>query len=153
MPGEERANFFLENILKIYFISIALACSVALLAPRAMANDGVPVKYLSSCQMDLNNDNELDLVFFVETVKGPKLIALLKTSRGYSSCVVSRDNPNMNMSCQYGKMVMETSAGKEKRTAKSFATPGAYIELKQPEGAAVAYFWNGNGFTEVWTSD
>ena len=32
-------------------------------------------------------------------------------------------------------------------------TPGTFLELVYPESSAVAYFWNGNGFTEVWTSD
>jgi hypothetical protein len=59
----------------------------------------------------------------------------------------------MYLSCHYGKTVTETAAGKANKTQKSFTTPGSYIELKLPEGSSVVYYWNGKGFTEVWTSD
>ncbi len=135
-----------------YFIA-CLVLSTILLASIATAEDGVPLKYLSSCQIDLNNDSEADIALLVETVRGNELLALIKTPQGYSSYVVSKDKPNMNLSCHYGKTVTETAAGRGKAASKTYTTPGAYVRLKQPEGASVVYFWNGKGFTEVWTSD
>jgi len=103
------------------------------LPSAAIAGDGVPLKYISSCQIDVNSDNELDMVILVETARGPELLALIKTAQGYNTYVVSKDKPDMYLSCHYGKMVTETLAGKGKETRKSYTTPGAYIELKQPE--------------------
>lgn len=119
----------------------------------AATGTGLPLKNSSSCELDLNNDNEPDIALLVETRKGRELIVLMRTSSGYSANVVSRDKPDMNLSCYLGKSVVETTAGTGKVMGKVCKTPGAYIQLKQPEGSSVVYFWNGKGFTEVWTSD
>jgi hypothetical protein len=114
---------------------------------------GMPVKYISSCELDLNNDNKPDIVLLVETTKGRELIVLMRANDGYTTFVLSRGKPNMHLSCHFGKSIKETSAGKGKREGKVYKTPGTYIQLAQPEGASAAYFWNGKGFKEVWTSD
>jgi hypothetical protein len=119
----------------------------------AATGTGLTLKNVSSCELDLNNDNEPDLALLVEASKGRELIVLMKTSSGYNAYVVSRDKPDMNLSCHLGKSVVETTAGTGKVTGKVYKTPGAYIQLKQPEGSSVVYFWNGKGFTEVWMSD
>jgi hypothetical protein len=134
-------------------IAVSIVVSVMLLPSTAIPGDGIPLKYISSCQIDLNGDNELDMAMLVETVRGRELLALIKTSQGYNSYVVSLDKPDMSLSCHYGKTVTETLAGKGNKPRKSYATPGAFISLNQPEGSSVAYFWNGKGFTEVWTAD
>ena len=41
------------------------------------------------------------------------------------------------LACKKGSVLKETSAGGGR--ARTFKTPGAYISLAQPEGAAVAY--------------
>lgn len=119
----------------------------------AVTGTGTPLKYISSCELDLNNDNESDIVFLVETIRGQELIVLMKTERGYNAHVVSRNKRNMYLSCHFGKTVTETTAGKGKRVGKEYTTLGTYIQLKQPEGSSVVYFWNGKEFQEVWTSD
>ena len=134
-------------------IAVSIVVSVMLLPSTAIPGDGMPLKYISSCQIDLNGDKELDMAILVETVRGRELLALIKTSQGYNSYMVALDKPDMYLSCHYGKTVTETLAGKGNKPRKSYTTPGAFISLKQPEGSSVAYFWNGKGFTEVWTAD
>jgi len=57
----------------------------------------------------------------------------------------------MNLTCHFGDSIHETQAGKSR--GQVYKTLGTYIQLMQPEGASVAYFWNGAGFSEVWTAD
>jgi hypothetical protein len=39
--------------------------------------NGMPLKYISSCELDLNNDNQTDIAMLVETVRGRELIILM----------------------------------------------------------------------------
>jgi len=114
------------------------------------AGDGNPIKYISSCEMDFNGDGERDIALLIESSHGRQLIVMIKTNRGYDSFVVSQDKPEMHLSCHFGATLKESEA---LGTSKVFQTPGTYIQLRQPEGGCVAYFWNGCGFTEVWTGD
>jgi len=117
--------------------------------------NGMPLKYISSCEMDFNNDEKSDIALLVETSRGRELIVLMNTISEYNAFVVSRGKPNMYLSCHFGKAVKETAAGKGKGEGEGevYKTMGTYIKLTQPEGSSVVYFWNGNGFKEVWTSD
>jgi hypothetical protein len=116
--------------------------------------DGMPLKYLSSCEIDLNVDGEADIAMLVETVRGWELIALMKTAVGYDTYVVSDDKDGMYLYCYYGFTVTEFPFDDTLTVAeRTYKTPGTYLELVYPEASAVAYFWNGSGFTEVWTSD
>ena len=45
---------------------------------------GMPLKYISGCELDLNNDNEVDIVLLVETTRGRELIALMNAPSGYN---------------------------------------------------------------------
>lgn len=119
---------------------------------KIVLRKGYPLKYISSCEMDFNADNRVDIALLVETLEeGRQLIVLLKTKTGYETHVVAKDMKNMYLSCHFGKSIKETTAGRSK--GRFFETPGTYIELIQPESSTVAYFWNGKDFTEVWTSD
>ena len=116
--------------------------------------NGEPLKYISSCQIDLNNDDKPDIALLVETVRGWELIVLMKTEKAYNAFVVSEGKEGMYLSCHFGEYIKETMAGKgHSEKARVFKTPGTYIELTQPECCSAAYFWNGNGFTEVVTAD
>jgi hypothetical protein len=53
---------------KIYHALLIVIFSVVLSGSLALAEDGIPLKYISNCQIDLNNDNNLDIVLLVETV-------------------------------------------------------------------------------------
>jgi hypothetical protein len=139
-----------EALIACLVVAVSAACSEI---PGGYGN-GQPLKYISSCEIDLNGDNESDVALLVETVRGRELIVLLKTATGYNVSVLANDKPNMYLSCHFGKTITETVAGPGHKTSgKVYETPGAYIELFEPEGARVAFFWNGTGFQEVWTAD
>lgn len=108
-----------------------------------------PLKYLSSCEVDLNADDELDAVFLVETVRGHELIILLRRSRAYEahSFTVTREQ----LSCPIGDTVSETASAAG--AGRHLKTPGAYVLLRQPEGAARAFVWTSGKFIEIWTRD
>lgn len=135
----------------IGFLIIITACwSLTANAGGATGSDN-SLKYISSCEIDINNDGMPDIALLVETLTGRQLIALLKTTNGHDGYIVSNDKSGMNLSCRFGKTLEKSMAlGPEK---KKYMTPGTYLELTLPEGSSVAYFWNGHGFTEVWTSD
>jgi hypothetical protein len=113
--------------------------------------DGVPLKYISSCEIDLNNDKQVDIALLVETVRGRELIVLLQTADGYKAYLLMRGKNGMHLSCHFGKNIKETCAGSG--TGRVYETPGTYIQLTQPEASSIAYFWDKDGFKEVWTRD
>lgn len=119
----------------------------------SLTGSGSPLTYISSCQLDFDDDDEPDIALLVETLRNPELIALIKTDKGYDAYVLSKVASNMRLSCHFGKFIKETSAGKGEKERRTHKTPGTYIKLAHPEGSSAAYFWNGSGFTEVWTSD
>ena len=119
----------------------------------AQTGNGDPLKYIASCELDFNNDGQTDIALLVETVRGRELIILLKTKDAYTAYEVANVPPLMHLSCRFGRALKETAAGRQGTEAKVHRTPGTYIRLNQPEGASMAYFWNGTGFTRVWTSD
>lgn len=134
----------------LYFLIFVSGISSASFAE---SGTGAPLKYISSCEMDFNMDNVPDIALLVETVRGRELIILMRFADEYKAFTVSTGKPDMQLSCHFGQTVIETSAGKGNGTGKVYKTPGTYIELSQPEGSSVAYFWDGKGFKEVWTSD
>lgn len=117
----------------------------------SLTGNGRPLKYISSCELDFNNDNEPDVALLVETLRGRELIVLIKATKGYGTYVLEASS--RYLSCHVGKFIKETPTGKGEKEGKLHKTPGAYIQLAHPEGPAAAYFWNGSGFKEVWTSD
>ena len=120
----------------------------------SITGDGNPLKYISSCELDFNNDNNPDIALLVEPlIGGRQLIVLMKTEKGYNAFLISKNIPNMHLTCHFGKMVKETDAGPGKRKGRIFKTPGTYLKLTLPEGSSVVYFWNGSRFKEVWTAD
>jgi hypothetical protein len=141
------------NIMKAYLICLIVLLSGLNTPSFAETGTGAPLKYISSCEIDLNNDNTPDIAFLVETLRGQELIVLMRFAQGYTAFTISNSKPDMQLSCQFGDSVTETSAGKGKDSGKVYKTPGAYIKLTLPEGSSVVYFWNGKGLKEVWTSD
>ena len=117
----------------------------------AGSGSGMPLKYISSCEIDLNADNATDIAFLVETLKGRELIVLMKSVEGYDTFLVTTGKANMHLSCRFGDSIKETLAAGG--TGKEYKTPGTYIQLIQPETSSVVYFWDNNKFREVWTSD
>lgn len=125
-----------------------------LLVPRSaytLAGTGNPLRYISSCEMDFNDDGQPDTALLVETLLGRELIVLIRSDKGYDAYILSKDKPNMYLSCHFGKTVEESKA--LSNDVKIYKTPGTYLKLHQPEGASVVYFWDGSGFREVWITD
>jgi len=141
--------------MRIIFFVLSGCLLLFILKPSSaiaqnLAGNGEPLKYISSCEIDLNNDGQPDIALLVETLLGQELIVLLRTNSGYNAFLVSKARPGMYLSCHFGRTVQESKALDGEKTYK---TPGAYLELHQPEGASVAYFWDGYRFKEVWTAD
>ena len=132
---------------------VCCAVFLCIFAPQsfAEAGTGMPLKYISSCEIDLTDDDKTDIVFLVETIRGRELIVLIKTEKGYDAQLISTGKPNMHLSCHFGESIKETSAGGKKGRVHN--TGGTYIKLTQPESSSVVYFWNNKTFQEVWTSD
>ena len=139
--------------MKTYLVCLFVLLSGLNSPSFAQTGTGAPLKYISSCEIDLNNDGASDIALLVEMLRGRELIVLMRTTQGYSAFEVSTDKPNMHLSCHFGVSIIETSAGKGKGTGKVHNTPGAHIKLTLPESSSVVYFWNAKGFKEVWTSD
>jgi len=140
-------------------VEMLFACVIAVtncIAPDStdFPADGEPLKYISSCEIDLNGDKVADIAMLVETVRGREFIVLMKSAEGYDTYVLYCGEESWYFSCAFGEAFTgyseEDSTGS---TRKTYRTPGAYLELYIPEGGAEAFFWNGSGFTEVWTLD
>lgn len=119
----------------------------------SITGSGDPLKYIASCELDLTDDGKPDVALFVETMRGRELIVLVKTDKGYDAHLLSQGGSFSKLSCHFGKFLNETLAGKGKQEKKVHKTRGTYIQLAQPEGAKVAYYWDGSKFREVWTAD
>ncbi len=63
----------------------------------AGSGSGMPLKYISSCEIDLNADNATDIAFLVETLKGRELIVLMKSVEGYDAFLVTTGKANMHL--------------------------------------------------------
>lgn len=134
-------------------MKLALLFASIMMIPAAFAftGDGMPFKYISSCELDLNGDQVSDKAMLVEGLKGRELIALIAKGKSYDAFVVSSGKENMFLNCKLGSEVKETIAGGGK--GRTIKTPGAYLELIKPESSAVAFIWNKKSFQEIWTAD
>jgi hypothetical protein len=138
----------------VFVIAAYLVCTMMI----SGSDCGTPLKYISSCELDLNGDGLSDVALLFETQRGRELLVLLRTDDDYEAHLISRKVPeNMFLSCQCGKTIKGTSAGQGKDVEREsqilHQTPGAYIKLYYPEGSSIAYFWNGRAFDELWLSD
>ncbi len=132
-------------------ILIAVGFTFFSLSAWSFTGDGMPFKYISSCEIDLNGDNQADKAILLEGLSGRELIALIAKKKGYDSFVVSAGKKNMFLNCKFGTEVKETVAGSGK--GRTYKTPGAFLELIKPESSSVAFVWNKGSFREIWTSD
>ena len=79
-------------------------------------------------------------------------MALVRSGQGFAAFRLSGTSALQRMACVRGSSLRETVGGPRKHGGEH-RTPGAYVELREPEGSAAAYYWNGSGFTEVWAAD
>ena len=130
-----------------------VTCEAAPLVGQVLAV-GRPAKLLASCEIDLNGDKQADLVQAVETVRGLEVVALLASGDTYRGFVIARGRKaQMRLNCEFGDSVTSTTAGPGSPKPRTVRTPGAYIELYEPESSSFAYVWTGMNFVEVATSD
>ncbi len=115
---------------------------------------GTPFKYISSCEIDLDGDDILDIAQLIETIRGRELIVLIKDSSGYDAFLIDdKVSEKMYLSCHFGHTIKTTTAGSGDPKEEIINTPGAYLKLYYPEGPSYGYYWNGKGFSEAWLSD
>ena len=115
----------MKKYITYALILIILLCLYFILLNEKL--DAETIKYISSCELDLDNDNNTDLVLLIDTIRGRELIALIKIENGYKAYLISK--------------------------GKVYEINGAYIKLSVPESSSVVYFWTDSGFKEVWISD
>jgi hypothetical protein len=137
----------------IAFAVAIVTCIAAPLLSQTLAT-GAPAKLLTSCEIDLNGDKQADVVLALETVRGPEVIALLASGNRYRGFVIAKGaRAQMRLRCEFGDSVTSTAAGPGNPKPRTVRTPGAYIELYEPESSSFAYVWTGMNFTEIATSD
>ena len=128
-----------------------LGCFLLTINAHAFMGTGSPFKFISSCELDFNDDDRPDIAMLAETLSGRELIVLLRTATGYESYILEANTKRIDMSCHFGNSVKETTATPGKGIVHK--TPGTYIKLAQPESSAVVFFWHTNEFKKVWISD
>lgn len=111
--------------------------------------DGIPVKFTSGLEADFNHDGLNDVAMVLETSEGQQLMVMMNNGNGYKTHILKKLQSNMVLSCYYDRIVKGTTD--KNKEYKEYESSGANIKLKQPEGSAVVFFWNGKGFTEIWT--
>jgi hypothetical protein len=149
--GSKRRYSRKEELMKrLIYVFLAIGLFITGSSAECLTGNGDPLKYISSCELDFNNDGQPDIALLVETLLGRQLIVLMKAEKGYNAFIVSQGKERMHLSCRFGKTISESETI---TNAKVYKTPGTYIVLYEPEGASIAYFWNGSGFTEVCTGD
>jgi len=106
---------------------------------------------LSSCEIDLNADKIVDTAFILQSSEKQELYIILRSKKQSKAFVLSEKVAGMSLQCLKGFSIKETKAGTRKGAIHK--TPGAYIHLYQPESSSVAFYWDGENFKEIWTSD
>ncbi len=112
-------------------------------------SDGLPVKHISSCEMDFNKDGVNDIATMIKTSRGTELIALIKSKKGYRTQVLKTGEFKMKLICRFGKTIAETVKGDG--MGRTFKTNGTLIELTKPKTPPINYYWKKNRFIEVVT--
>lgn len=141
------------NSRVLFVISVHCAMWVSMSSTFAQVSPIAPQSQVASCAVDLDGDNRQDLVLHVISGSGFETIALLRRGGGYRAYLLRRGTAMMQLSCNTGSRVSATVAGPGSSPTRVYQTPGAYVSLRQPEGAAVSYIWSGRAFLEVWIAD
>jgi len=108
---------------------------------------GIPIKYISGFEIDLDSNGEYDTIVLIERSDGQELIVLMKKENKYIAHILAKGLRNELLATRWGnKEIIKSISGTE------YCINGPYIMLKHPEGPAVIYFWDERIFQEVWIS-
>ncbi len=149
-------NFYggkMINKTALIFVCVVMFCLSLSSVSIAISGNGMPVKYISSCEFDFNNDDKLDIALLIDTTMGRELIVLMRNTDGYKVYALTTGKQDMHISCHFGNEIKETMAGKGDKKVETHKTNGTYLLVIYPESSSVAYFWKDNEFKAVWTSD
>ncbi len=96
--------------------SIALVLfALGLASSSELSHSNVPLKYISSCELDFNNDDVPDIAVLLETFRGHDLIVLMKTDKGYDAYGLSKKASSMHLSCRFESLLRKLRQEREKR--------------------------------------
>ena len=152
LDGVQKMEKLNGGRMKKYLSILVLVVSLFVAVAQAWTGDGMPFKYISSCEIDLNKDELSDFVLLAEFISGRRLIVFLANKKGeFDSYTLSKDKSGMHLACHFGTDLKETLTGSGK--GRTFKTNGTYISLTKPEASSVAFFWTKEKFEEVWTAD
>jgi hypothetical protein len=115
-------------------------------------NKAYPVKYINSCQIDLDNNDKEDIVLQIEKQNNQwETIVLMNYGNKYKTYTISK-NKNMYLECYYGHEFFGYDKNLNRKSMHR--TNGKYIKLQLPESSSVVYFWNDSKkeFIKIWTS-
>lgn len=131
-----------------------VACVAVMSVPRCIAAEaGIAVRFIEGCSADFNGDNAGDLALLYEGSLGVEFTVFLKRDNRYKGYVLYQGTEsNLRLSCRYVKTAVVTKAGKGDRE-KSITIDGWAIVLEQPESSRSLFYWNKNGFSQVWLAD
>jgi hypothetical protein len=137
----------MKQIIKYILFTISIISLIL------ASNETIPLKYISGCQIDLDKNGETDLALILESSNGSELIVLMRSEGTYKSYLLFEKCDFMNLSCNYGFDLIETSTGKGKRKERKVKTNGTYLLLSKPESSKIAFYWDNNKFQKIWLAD
>jgi len=146
----------MQSVRQVFVFSCLISLSVAVgAADREASYDiGVPVRFLEGCETDLDADSREDVALLFENATHTVLIALIQRDDGYTGHTLLRTDPSsLHLACRYGSELVGTKAGSGNGVSKIITVDGAYLVLQQPESSRVAFYWNAEGFEQIWLAD
>jgi len=106
-------------------------------------------KISSQCNIDLNFDSVPDTVIYSKHGDTYKLVASIRKDEGFVSYLIGSSKQRMDFTCVTGDRVLKTIAGTGDHEVKEVDTGGAYILMRQSEGAAIVYYMKNGKFHEI----
>lgn len=122
-------------------------------SPQQMYAEG-DLKFIHGCHIDLTGDGKQDMVMLVETpfTDQRELIILVSTDKDYRA--VRFDANGFFVRCLHAPSFdISKSIDIPSSAPRRVSTPGAYLRLYQPEGAAMAVYWQDEAFHTQWVVD
>ena len=112
-----------------------------------------PVKFYKGCEVDFDNNGFTDVAMLVQTTKGVELMVIMKNKSGGRAFLLHEGSGLPRLSCRYKESVnaIVQIVGENKKAPHTINAH--VIVMIRPEAATWLYYWEGNGFSELWLSD